>query len=225
MANFFISCDYVYGQQLKYIYGEGGAYFSTTPPFFDLISVSIAHEDGNQIDILSNEFNLDSAWEEYKEIENDKYPFGPKSHKFFFVQEKILRPLFFEYQALPITTFDAFNRKTMRELMKFKGVCISEMRSKIEDFVYGHLEKGDKATFYGLNGAHDWVAFCSIFDGVYNTPSYFSKEYEELNSILHFEGITLTPPESLVITSSNRAKRNLKIYHHIKQIQNEQRQS
>lgn len=171
-------------------------------PTIDLISIGIVSEDGREYYAISNEFNLEDAWNSYQ-LSSDS---TDKTLREYWLRKNVLGSIFREYYGHVFRNLSQYNftpdfsLKTLKQIIRIVGKSkrqiaeetIKFCRPKSEackkagiDYV---VEPIDNPIFYGYYCDYDWVVFAQLFGKMIDLPKGFPmycidlrQRYDELN--------------------------------------------
>lgn len=170
-------------------------------PTIDLISIGMVRDDGQELYLISKDFNLREAWERYQT--ETMYNHGDMRNQFgdtwekkvFWIRENVLKPIWIELEqkdsVSPYMTQwckdgsrdEWFTYKRMKQLINQYGLTNAEIAIKVQEFCYGFAVDGypkentDKIApnieLYGYYSAYDHVVFCWLFGLMNDLPKGF----------------------------------------------------
>lgn len=199
---YFFDTEFLEGKQPKKLLGFTYGY---TKPTIDLISIGIVAEDDRAYFALSNEFNLDWAWEKSDGLNKQGIPI-------YWIRDNVLLPIYKKYVSGDARNKYDFSKGTMRYLMDNYGRSNEEIAKDIVSFVswcgndtnedgncsYCHNKGGcmDKPQFYAYFADYDWVVSCWLFGRMLDLPKNFPYYCRDLKQMLdekveRFSGLIL----------------------------------
>lgn len=181
--------------------------FNKPRHFIDLISIGMVAEDGREYYAISNEFNIDWAWNKWqpRKGQGDRNNTDPRE---YWLRENVLRPIFIDtlksnihlvnlhqvgseftlnnFKHL-IKAFGKSNKQIASDIVTFCNPdCIQQLKSGLwPDQKELALHKPDKngnaqPEFYGWYCDYDWVLLCSMFGRMMDLPDGFPKYCRDL---------------------------------------------
>lgn len=187
---YFFDTEFLEGKQPKKLFGFTYGY---TKPTIDLISIGMVAEDGREYFALSNEFNLDWAWNKSD---------GRNKHGFenFWIRDNVLLPIYEKYISGDARNRYEFSKGTMRYLMDNHGKSNKDIALDVEYFVKFCSNDTDedylcslcrnkggctnKPEFYAYFADYDWVVFCWLFGRMLDLPKNFPYYCRDLKQML-----------------------------------------
>lgn len=187
---YFFDTEFLEGKQPKKLLGFTYGY---TKPTIDLISIGIVAEDGREYFALSNEFNLDWAWNKSD---------GRNKHGFenFWIRDNVLLPIYKKFVSGNQWNIYDFSKGTMRYLMDNYGKSNAEIADDVVRFAgwcntdtdkdgncsYCHNKGGcvNNPQFYAYFADYDWVVFCWLFGRMLDLPKNFPYYCRDLKQML-----------------------------------------
>lgn len=213
---YFIDTEFCEGIRKPIMNLPAVARFNKPRHHLQLISIGIVSEDGRKYYAVSNEFDIDWAWNKHTEIINPDYKwyqeesyYNPQMIREYWLRENVLLKIYEQYfkheriarEMFPGTVFP-FNIRTMRNLIRWNGKSNIQIANEICEFIYGTTDSlaGESTLtearkfeynditkypeFYGYFSDYDWVAFCSLFEGMMGIPKTFPKYCIDLKQML-----------------------------------------
>lgn len=144
------------------------AYMRKEVPTIDLISIGIVAEDGREFYAVSNEFDLNRAWENAWLRDNVLYPIYDELKANYSTFEPVGHPKV-TFKAL-LTDFGKSNKQIATDIMAFIG--------------------DDTPEFYGYYADYDWVVFCWLFGRMMDLPKGFPMYCIDLKQMMDAKGLT-----------------------------------
>lgn len=199
---YFIDTEFLEGpQQEKF---PISLFRKQTPNTIDLISIGIVAEYGREYYAISNDFNLEEAWNRF----DWKHDLGEEPVKVYWLRENVLKPIFNElYSKSENDGFiynkwslfkNGFSFKNLKLLINHYGKTNRQIASEIRNFVY--LENKDKGgelflgnfipneypepEFYAYYADYDWVVFCWLFGKMIDLPNGFPMYCKDLKQMM-----------------------------------------
>lgn len=171
--------------------------------YIDLISIGIVAEDGREYYAISNEFDIDAAWNKYS-IETDfGKPQGLGDKKVYWLRDNVLKHIHLNKQILYelyslswvkdcVRVMGKSNAQISEEIIKFVNPGIKNWRKGILNYIQSHDTIADGSSshgcaqpeFYGYYADYDWVLFCSLFGRMIDLPKGFPMYCRDLKQIL-----------------------------------------
>lgn len=91
--NYYIDTEFIEGKQKKSFWNFSS---DTIHPTIDLISIGIVAEDGRTFYEVSNQFNIDEAWNRFDVLKDFGKPQQLGDKKVYWLRENVLLPIFFD---------------------------------------------------------------------------------------------------------------------------------
>lgn len=189
---FFFDTEFVQGRQPKKFLGWE---YAKTKALVDLVSIGIVNEKGEKFFRLSNDFNLDYAWNMYDWVGDEH---GTRD---YWIRMNVLLPIFNKYVKGTVVEFDqkgmrwvldnfgTSNEQIAKDILEF--VVLGELPGILRPFKSGSYYKmlsdvdlPSKAYFYAYYGAYDWVAFCQLYGTPMDLPKGFYASCRDLKQQL-----------------------------------------
>ena len=158
---YFYDTEFIEGCQTRRFLGMEFPFIKTKPTI-DLISIGMVSEDGRELHLISNEFNLKEAWNRFEDGE-------------YWLRENVLKPIFYElsfafktednYKGLVDMDFDY---DTMKFLIQHYGKTNKEIAKIIIEFC-----TGENIKLYGYYSAYDHVVLSWLFGKMADLPKGF----------------------------------------------------
>ena len=126
----------------------------------ELISLALVKETGEQLYLISKDFNLKNAWS------NE------------WLRDNVIK-------TLPIDNSDCSTLKAAKKYIDKEGVTREKMKEIILQFV-GNCEP----EFWGYYASYDWVVFCWIFGRMIELPNNFPMLPMDLKQIMHLTSLS-----------------------------------
>lgn len=187
---YFLDTEFLEGKQPKKLFGITYGY---TKPTIDLISIGMVAEDSREYFALSNEFNLDWAWNKSDGLHKN----GSEN---FWIRDNVLLPIYTKYISGDLRNRYEFSKGTMRYLMDNYGKSNKDIALDIEYFVKSCPNDTDsdylcslcrnnggctnKPEFYAYFADYDWVVFCWLFGRMLDLPKNFPYYCRDLKQML-----------------------------------------
>jgi hypothetical protein len=174
----YYDCEFLEGSQTKRFLGLP---IGKTKPTIDLISIGMVRDDGQELYLISKDFNLKEAWERYDMKPWHSVHGENLQQKVYWIKENVLLPIFKELSLKERTEYDAipflhhskreFTYKNLKRLINKYGKTNEQIAKEVEKFctdihekhVYGKTD----CELYGYYSAYDHVGLCWLF-GVMN---------------------------------------------------------
>lgn len=176
-----------------------------TPNTIDLISIGIVSEDEREYYAISKDFNLEEAWNRFEW----KHDLGEEPVKVYWLREKVLNPIFMEFQDLEreylekqkrivgyapcinsefcycnfkrlLKKYGKTNKEITEEIVKF---CEYRTQHEISLGRILHSSHSKKPEFYAYYADYDWVVFCWLFGKMIDLPKGFPMYCKDLKQI------------------------------------------
>lgn len=164
--------------------------------FIDLISIGIFAEDGREYYAISNDFDIDRAWNSF-DIKDNEFDFrnkirlGVSTTKEYWLRDNVLWPLVYD----AVTRYSHGDRRnhvldsiervgrlsTLKYVVKKYGKPNKQIAQEIKAFVNHGVGKPE---FYGYYADYDWVVFCSLFGRMIDLPEGFPMYCRDLKQML-----------------------------------------
>ncbi len=195
----YLDTEFLEGKQKKTFLGVTYGY---TKPTIDLISIGLVREDGKELFLLSNEFNLREAWDRCDGVINEGFP---PFRINYCIRENVLLPIYRKYITGDNRNRVSFSYQTMRYILDNWGVSLEQIAAEVKLFCYcetrtrveiptGQGISGyggyridtqvTKPRFFGYYADYDWVVFCWLFGRMIDLPSSFPKLCYDIKQIL-----------------------------------------
>lgn len=168
-------------------------------PTIDLISIGMVRDDGQELYLISKEFNLREAWERYQT--ETMYNHGDMRNQFgdtwekktYWIRENVLKPIFKELSTAerseiitpPFLSASKreFTYKNMKRLVNRYGLTNAEIAIQVQEFCYGFAVKGypkentekiaPNIELYGYYSAYDHVCLSWLWGKMIDLPKGF----------------------------------------------------
>jgi len=157
------------------------------PPTIDLISIGVVSEDGRSYYGISNEFNLNEAWDRYQ-LENGT--------KVYWLRDNVLKPLFEDLLdranlSGPNRDHWNFSKSNMKSALTLYGDSREDITTSIKQFTGVEFIYPDgvgspdtsNIEFYAYYADYDWVVFCWLFGRMLDLPKPFPMYCRDLKQM------------------------------------------
>lgn len=169
----------------EFIEGFHKPLFGKRRHFIDLISIGIVCENGMEYYAISNEFDVDYAWNKFDIQKDFSKPQGLGDKRVYWLRENVLMNLHLNKEYL----YQLYSLSWVKDCIKSIGKSNAKISKEITDFIYSceypQAETGKqklfvrmgeiKPQFYGYYADYDWVLFCSLFGTMMDLPRGFPK--------------------------------------------------
>lgn len=208
---YFFDTEFLEGPQNKRFLGIA---YGKTKPTIDLISIAIVSEKGDELYLISKEFNLYEAWNRYQLDYGHGDARNAPPRRIYWLRKNVLEPIFnhlieldYEYcekaysrltYPVPISNF--FNYTNLKAALKRHGKKNVDIRKEINAFICplniaglhpAGLDQGfrehiqqDPPEFYAYYADYDWVVFCWIYGLMIDLPKGFPFYCRDLKQML-----------------------------------------
>lgn len=203
--NYFIDTEFLEGTQTKRLFGFPIPTFrwnrnnkleiawQQTKPTIDLISIGIVAEDGRELYCISNEFNLQEAWERFQWNYGNGDERNKPPVKEYWIRDNVLRPVFDELVKRDNESMDAddefpytisFTYKNLKCLLDLWGDTNKSIAEQVGQFVNPTMSMEISPVFYGYFADYDWVVFCWLFGKMIDLPKGFPYYCRDIKQIM-----------------------------------------
>lgn len=166
---FFFDTEFIEGSQ-KTFFGF------KSKPTIDFISIGIVSDINRKYYGLSNEFNIDEAWNRADKIKIGRTLHGgePIYTNQYWLRENILKPIFDEFYKDHNVSGNDFTLNNMKKIIKLVGKPNIQIQKEIMEFLSNsqtNVEdylKSNNVKFAGYYSAYDFIILSWLLGGVYS---------------------------------------------------------
>jgi hypothetical protein len=191
--NYYFDTEFLEGKQKKKILGVK---YGETKHTIDLISIGVVSEDNRGYYAISNEFNLDEAWNRFQVKKHTRFQTDGSrlpDTKEYWIRENVLLPVYLDLLNIGNIYGDernywSFTKSNLRRLIKWYGKSNSQIAEEIKSFCSQRkptlVDKATDPVFYAYYADYDWVVFCWLFGTMMDLPKGFPMYCKDLKQIL-----------------------------------------
>lgn len=193
MANYYYDCEFLEGKQDKRFFGIK---YGETKNTIDLISIGVVADDGREFYAVSQDFNLEEAWNRWQPYPNPEL--AGINKKWYWLRENVLEAIFTDWQNMgSLNAMYEFSYKNFKSFLSCYGKTNKQIAEELEAFVKPvktrALAAGVDAVIgnvdgpihlYGYYSSYDHVCLSWLYGKMINLPDGFPYYTRDLQQML-----------------------------------------